>query len=546
MIGVIARESERSAVREFFELFKTPWEFFRGECQYDVVLAAKDDTSGISAKLMLFYSSEKTRFDHENGIRIKGKSEKAILEYSGEYFPIYGKFVTFDQKGESLLKVQATSETAGIKIGGNGNRVFRIGFDLFNEIKFLLSQGQPSAYAHIPTLEIHISFLRECIVNSGIPLVEIPPTPAGCDFIACLTHDVDFVGIRRHLFDHTFFGFLYRALLGSLIGAIRGRTSWVKLLKNWGAVAFLPAVYCGVARDFWIDFDRYIALEKGLGSTFFLIPFKKIAGRPMAGKNGRKRASQYDIGDMRKEVEKLTSLGCEVGVHGIDAWCDPDRGCEELKRISCETKESNMGIRMHWLYYGERSAEILEEAGFCYDSSSGYNDEVGFRAGTTQVFRPPGAKKLLELPMHIQDTALFYPRRMGLTEREAMLLADRLLEQMKIFGGVLTINWHDRSLSPERLWDDFYRRLLNKLKGQKIWFGTGLQVVKWFEKRRSANFEEVSFKANQVKLRLRCASDRLTPDLMVRIYKPGAGRHKSGEKKGSIPFTGELLISYPI
>ncbi len=31
MIGVAAAEADRSAVQEFFELFKTPWEFYRPE-----------------------------------------------------------------------------------------------------------------------------------------------------------------------------------------------------------------------------------------------------------------------------------------------------------------------------------------------------------------------------------------------------------------------------------------------------------------------------------------------------------------------------------
>ena len=29
MIGVVAHDAERAVIREFFELFKTPWEFCR-------------------------------------------------------------------------------------------------------------------------------------------------------------------------------------------------------------------------------------------------------------------------------------------------------------------------------------------------------------------------------------------------------------------------------------------------------------------------------------------------------------------------------------
>ena len=39
MIGVIANDSEHAAIAELFDLFKTPWEFYRDERTYDVVLS---------------------------------------------------------------------------------------------------------------------------------------------------------------------------------------------------------------------------------------------------------------------------------------------------------------------------------------------------------------------------------------------------------------------------------------------------------------------------------------------------------------------------
>src|SRR5439155_25937613 len=117
-------------------------------------------------------------------------------------------------------------------------------------------------------------------------------------------------------------------------------------------------------------------------------------------------------------------------------------------------------VRMHWLYFSEDSPRILEEAGFSYDSSFGYNNTVGFRAGTSQAFCPLTAQSLLELPLTIQDTAMFYPAHLNLHEAEALDSCRRLIESASRFGGALTVNWHTRSLSPERLWGDVCRRLL--------------------------------------------------------------------------------------
>src|SRR5437660_8539443 len=68
MIGVIADPAEHSVVSEFFELFKTPWEFYHSDRRYDVLLCAGDGQFEGSAKLMLFYSSRRIRFDDQQKI----------------------------------------------------------------------------------------------------------------------------------------------------------------------------------------------------------------------------------------------------------------------------------------------------------------------------------------------------------------------------------------------------------------------------------------------------------------------------------------------
>lgn len=490
MIGVISKKSEEEIVREFFQLFKVPWEFYTSNRSYDVVLSTRNEIPALNAKLLLLYSSETGRFDSDKGITTGFHFRNLILECDDIEFPIYGNILTFEAVCEPLIRVRGTNEAAEIEIDTQETKILRIGFDLFQEIHFLLSSGQPVEYAHIPTLEIHISILRNLIFNSAIPLIEIPPLPAGYDFITCLTHDVDFVGICNHRFDHTMFGFIYRALFGSFIGVLKGRISWNRLLKNWKAVLLLPCVYLGIVKDFWAQFERYIELEKGLGSTFFLIPFKKQAGLDISGQAPKQRAARYDVRDIEPEVRRLISCGCEVGLHGIDAWQDSEKGRKEFERISHVTGESNVGIRMHWLYFCNHSPRLLETAGFSYDSTFGYNDAIGYRGGTVQVFRPLGAKKLLELSLHIQDTALFYPDRMGLTDSEADELVNQLLKNTTMFGGVLAINWHQRSLGPERLWDDFYITLLEKLKALNVWFSTASDAVEWFNKRRAVFFSK--------------------------------------------------------
>jgi len=95
---------------------------------------------------------------------------------------------------------------------------------------------------------------------------------------------------------------------------------------------------------------------------------------------------------------------------------------------------------------------------------------------------------LLELPLHIMDTALFYPTYLKLRPNEAMDQVRTIIANAVRFGGCVTINWHDRSISPERCWDGFYRELVSELEENGAWFATAEEVVSWFRKRRAVKF----------------------------------------------------------
>jgi hypothetical protein len=201
------------------------------------------------------------------------------------------------------------------------------------------------------------------------------------------------------------------------------------------------------------------------------------------------RAVPYQVSEIRNQVTAMAARGNEVAVHGIDAWRDAGAGRTELGEVTSVTGQTTTGVRMHWLYFDRRAPERLEEAGFGYDATCGYNDAVGYRAGTSQVFRLPGTAALLELPLSIMDSALFYPKRMALTRTAALQACAAIVTHARRFGGTIVINWHDRSLSPERLWEAPYRELLDDVgSGDRAWFATAGEAVEWFRWRRSIRF----------------------------------------------------------
>lgn len=508
MISVLASESDRAVVREFFELFKTPWRFHEPDAPAKILLCVGQDVPATDAALVLIYGSEPLGLDRDTGSGYESKTTPGLFKQEGFEFPVYA----------SQLVDKASQQIVFQRGQVNGWPFVRIGFDLFAEVRHLLNTGQPAENAGVPVLERHIAFLRELILGHGLPLVEIPPRPVGHEFIACLTHDVDHVGVRNHKFNHTMFGFLYRATAGTLLDVCAGKRNLGQLRQNVLAALRLPLVHLGLAKDFWYQFDDYAALEAGRPSTFYVIPKKGVAGLDAQGRLRSRRAARYDAADLREILLRLEMAGKEVTVHGLDAWRDAAAGREERARIRGLVNCNATGIRMHWLYFDADSPEKLEAAGFHYDSSVGYNNAVGYRAGAVQVFKPLTAQHLLELPMHIMDTALFFPSYMSLSPKQAEAVVRPLIENSTQFGGVLTVNWHDRSLAPERLWGDFYRQLIGWLQEKNAWFATAAQTVAWFRHRRAATFESTT--TGGVKIRLPAASDKNLPPLRVRVFRP--------------------------
>jgi len=521
VIGVIPKNGELTIAQEFFQLFKTPWEVYIPHHSYDVVITTGEEIpENLNGRPLVVYSSVETGIDDQIGVVMESRRRSDWVDWHGVEFPVYGDLTVFQSLGRPLVRRRQTSEMVGSVIVGSERPTVRIGLDLFYEVAFLLSQGQPAKNAHIPTLDIHISLLRAIMLSLGVPFVEVPPVPAGYDFMVCLTHDVDFVGIRDHKCDHTMWGFLYRCLVGSLLHALGGRLPWSKCLQNWTAALSLPLVYLGFRDDFWLEFERYMEIERALGSTFFFIPFKNVAGTLGSAPAPRSRAAKYDVAGIREQVLELVKNGCEVGLHGIDAWQNLQSAQSEQSRIREVTGQSDVGTRMHWLYWKESSPKTLEDAGFAYDSTFGYNDAVGFRGGTTQPFCPLGAERLLELPLNIQDSAMFYSDRMMLSETEALNACSGLIHSMSLSGGALTVNWHTRSLSPERLWGDFYAKLLKEIQTFRVLFGTAREIVGWFRERRALRFDSVEFEENGVHVALSSPAGRSEPSFILRIHHP--------------------------
>ncbi|MCB1097962.1 MAG: hypothetical protein KDN22_20490 [Verrucomicrobiae bacterium] len=570
--------SEREVVREFFELFKTPWDFAQDEDYYPIVIATSEAkaracmASANPPELLILFSSMEPETGYLKsslpaGTRLvpsEGGYHRIVdTDSPSRHFPIYGAICRFEPQidgGNSLEKtlvrpllkesVEGTKPDSArligvaIDIGDICRRrlqVARIGYDLFAEVKFLLQQGQPASNASVPTLEHHIDLLRSWITAAGFPVVEIPPVPDGHAFIGCLTHDMDHPLLRNHLLDHTMLGFVFRSIIQTPLDVIKRRLTLRAAWRNAKAVIRLPLVYLGIERDPWlagVDQYRERELELGVGATFFVIPKRATPGEFVPAATAATappamRSAKYALADVTPVLNGLSMAGAEIGVHGIDAWADSDLAREERMLVTavltdCAHTDSccspgELGIRMHWLYFdAERSPAILEQGGFTYDSTMGYCETVGFRAGTAQAWQPLGCREMLELPMILMDTALFYRGYLHLTEAEAASKVKSVIDQVERCGGAVTINWHDRSLAAERHWEHTHDLLIHELQARRAWLPTASTAVAWFRRRRAAILNVIADENGNLSIECSATSHAKIPGLRIRIHPPTA------------------------
>src|SRR5262249_22777991 len=179
MIGVVASGPEQAVVAEFFELFKTPWEFYRPGVHYDVLICSNSSMPQNNSRLVLLYGAQRQGFEESRGIKTSLGSGNDFVSFRGERMPIYRNCLVFEGVCSKVVHREGTKSAAAVSVVCGAQVVVRLGFSLFEEVGHLITRGQPVEFASIPTLELHISLLRELIVSQGVTLIEILPVPPG-------------------------------------------------------------------------------------------------------------------------------------------------------------------------------------------------------------------------------------------------------------------------------------------------------------------------------------------------------------------------------
>ena len=161
--------------------------------------------------------------------------------------------------------------------------------------------------------------------------------------------------------------------------------------------------------------------------------------------------------------------GDEVGLHpSYTASGDPTRIAGERQRVEDAAGRAVTSVRFHFLRHEtHRDLRLLDGLGFRVDSTQGYGDQPGLRAGFSHPYHPydlDGDRRLglLEVPLAVMDATLQDVRYLGLSADEGLRRATAVLELVAQSGGTAAVLWHNSRFAPAygRGWDRVYDRLL--------------------------------------------------------------------------------------
>jgi hypothetical protein len=168
-------------------------------------------------------------------------------------------------------------------------------------------------------------------------------------------------------------------------------------------------------------------------------------------------------------VETLKEAEAEIGLHGSYTAADDHARLAEEKAALEQLAGPIAGHRYHYLR-GDPHRNIARLP-FRYDTTLGFPDAVGFRAGIARPFHPWDFERdapadILEIPLAAMDATLAEDRYLGLSAKRAEPQLTALLDWAAANGGAFAILWHPDRFDPLTSggWDRLYSRVLEGVR----------------------------------------------------------------------------------
>ena len=316
--------------------------------------------------------------------------------------------------------------------------------------------------------------------SRGESLEHIPRWKDGARFAVALTHDVDDVTLRS---------------LPCAWRLLRQARSPASYAFRGGLTAMARALTQppGAHDPYW-SFERWMGEEerRGFRSSFFICSPAPTRRHEYDALYSLDDPLQYEGRRVRVMglLREMRRRGHEVGLHGSYMSF---RSASELERQRTQIEHALgapvVGTRQHFLRFEIGATWTAQAAaGIGYDTTLGYNEALGFRAGIAAPFRPfdPSTGQSYgpwQLPLTAMDGTLF--RTLKLDEDAAVSAVSRHLGAVEAVGGLAVLLWHPNAADERSFpgWWRTYLRVLDELACRGAWVTSAGELSQWWAER---------------------------------------------------------------
>ena len=153
----------------------------------------------------------------------------------------------------------------------------------------------------------------------------------------------------------------------------------------------------------------------------------------------------------------------EIGLHpSFNTYLDKQQLKREFDNLLSTSealgiRQDCWGGRQHYLRWRAPDTwQHWDDVGLNYDTTVGFADHVGFRAGTCREFpvfnvETRTALKLIERPLVVMEGTLLGAQYMNEDAEQALDWITRLADTCRRFDGNFTLLWHNSMLFTARL-----------------------------------------------------------------------------------------------
>ncbi|NQY68447.1 MAG: hypothetical protein HRT72_12110 [Flavobacteriales bacterium] len=349
-------------------------------------------------------------------------------------------------------------------------------YDYLDRQEFESTFQAKNKLADKPIVNFLIKHLKKCLDNT-FDLNKMPLWPQDKKCSIILSHDVDEPIKHAPLFN-------YRLFPKSIKEIPRHYYHLLRLIVKYTLDKNI--------NDFWL-FDEIINLEKSYGfkSSFY---FAVVNNRD---EYAHEFDVDYKIHDkaFKPVFEKIKKSGFEIGLHAsFNAHLDDSRFQTEKNTLEKASGVKPIGLRHHYWNLGKDYRKTLEahnNAGFLYDTSIGFNFDIGYRNNSALPYpliysADKKTLNMIQIPPFCMDGNIFYK---NLDVESGFKDIMKAISTIKNCEGVGAIDWHVRTAIPKNKafnnWGKLYIKILEELsKDNEIWVTSGEEIYSWMKSRK--------------------------------------------------------------